>query len=263
MFGVNAGGVGHGHGLQLLLVRTPGFMKILHTSVVVVGLIGAGVLAWWWQNRAPAQAATVATGNPAGNRAGGPGGQSAGPSGPVPVEVGRVEAMRLEDDTQAVGTVRSRQGVMLRPEVSGRIAKLAFSDGQRVRRSQLAGATRRLAAACAVAAGRGAGQHCAHQPAAQPGPAGAELHQQERGRPEPVQPRGGRSAGRAGQGAAGAHADRGAVRRCGRPAHGQRGRLREGRRRPGEHRRPVVGVGRLPPARALHRAPQAGPGRCR
>lgn len=112
-------------------------MKILHTSVVVVGLIGAGVLAWWWQNRAPVQAATVATGNPAGNRASGPGGQSAGPSGPIPVEVGRVEAMRLEDDTQAVGTVRSRQGVMLRPEVSGRIAKLSFSDGQRVRRSQL------------------------------------------------------------------------------------------------------------------------------
>ena len=112
-------------------------MKILHTSVVVVGLIGAGVLAWWWQNRAPVQAGTVATGNPVGNRASGPGGQSAGPSGPVPVEIGRVEAMRLEDDTQAVGTVRSRQGVMLRPEVSGRIAKLSFSDGQRVRRSQL------------------------------------------------------------------------------------------------------------------------------
>ncbi|HYJ97003.1 MAG TPA: efflux RND transporter periplasmic adaptor subunit [Burkholderiaceae bacterium] len=112
-------------------------MKILHTSVVVVGLIGAGVLAWWWQNRAPVQAATVATGNPTGNSASGPGGQSAGPSGPVPVEVGRVEAMRLEDDTQAVGTVRSRQGVMLRPEVSGRIAKLTFSDGQRVRRSRL------------------------------------------------------------------------------------------------------------------------------
>ena len=111
-------------------------MKILHTSVVVVGLIGAGVLAWWWQNRAPVQTGTVATG-PVGNRASGPGGQSAGPSGPVPVEVGRVEAMRLEDDTQAVGTVRSRQGVMLRPEVSGRIAKLSFSDGQRVRRSQL------------------------------------------------------------------------------------------------------------------------------
>ncbi len=112
-------------------------MKILHTSVVLASLIGAGVLAWWWQNHAPAQGAgaTSAAGNLAGNRAAG--GEAAAPSGPVPVEVGRVEAMRLEEDTQAVGTVRSRQGVMLRPEVSGRIAKLTFSDGQRVRRSQL------------------------------------------------------------------------------------------------------------------------------
>jgi membrane fusion protein (multidrug efflux system) len=36
-----------------------------------------------------------------------------------------------------VGSLRSRQGVMLRPEVSGRIASLEFSDGQRVRRGQL------------------------------------------------------------------------------------------------------------------------------
>jgi len=48
-----------------------------------------------------------------------------------------VETMRIEDDTQAVGTLRSRQGVMLRPEVSGRVARLAFTDGQRVRKGQL------------------------------------------------------------------------------------------------------------------------------
>ena len=108
-------------------------MKIVHTGVVVVALAGAGVLAWWWQNRVPAQAATVpAAGGTGANRTAG-----SGQSGPVAVEVGRVEAMRLEDDTQAVGTLRSRQGVMLRPEVSGRISKLGFTDGQRVRRSQL------------------------------------------------------------------------------------------------------------------------------
>jgi membrane fusion protein (multidrug efflux system) len=111
-------------------------MKILHTGVVVVALIGAGVLAWWWQNRVAAQTGiSPAVNGAAGNRVAGQG--TAAPGGPVAVEVGRVEAMRLEDDTQAVGTLRSRQGVMLRPEVSGRIAKLAFSDGQRVRRSQL------------------------------------------------------------------------------------------------------------------------------
>lgn len=116
-------------------------MKILHTSIVVVALVGAGVLAWWWQNRGPMPASMVpaASGAADTNRtAGGPGGGQGGAAGgPVAVEVGRVEVMRLEDDTQAVGTLRSRQGVMLRPEVSGRVAKLGFNDGQRVRRSQL------------------------------------------------------------------------------------------------------------------------------
>jgi len=45
--------------------------------------------------------------------------------------------MRLTDDVQAVGSIKSSQGVMLRPEVSGRISKLGFSDGQRVQRGQL------------------------------------------------------------------------------------------------------------------------------
>ena len=41
------------------------------------------------------------------------------------------------DDTQAVGNLRSRQGIMLRPEVSGRITQLNFKDGDRVRKGQL------------------------------------------------------------------------------------------------------------------------------
>ena len=45
--------------------------------------------------------------------------------------------MTLTDDVQAVGSLKSGQGVMLRPEVSGRISRLGFSDGQRVKRGQL------------------------------------------------------------------------------------------------------------------------------
>ena len=44
---------------------------------------------------------------------------------------------RLEDDSQAVGSVRARQGVVLKPEVSGRIQALSFGDGQRIRKGQL------------------------------------------------------------------------------------------------------------------------------
>jgi membrane fusion protein (multidrug efflux system) len=53
------------------------------------------------------------------------------------VEVAKVEIMTLVDETQAVGSLRSRQGVMLRPEVAGRVKQIFFNDGQRVRKGQL------------------------------------------------------------------------------------------------------------------------------
>lgn len=53
------------------------------------------------------------------------------------MEIGRAELTRIEEDAQAVGSLRSNQGVMLRPEVSGRVSKLGFTDGQRVRRGQV------------------------------------------------------------------------------------------------------------------------------
>jgi len=56
---------------------------------------------------------------------------------PPAVDVAKVEVMRLTDDTQAVGSLRSRQGVVLRPEISGRITQLNFRDGDRVRKGQL------------------------------------------------------------------------------------------------------------------------------
>ncbi|MEO8656515.1 MAG: efflux RND transporter periplasmic adaptor subunit, partial [Ramlibacter sp.] len=49
----------------------------------------------------------------------------------------RVEVIKLTDEAQAVGSLRSRQSVMLRPEVSGRVTQLNFRDGDRVRRGQL------------------------------------------------------------------------------------------------------------------------------
>ena len=118
-------------------------MKKLHTTIVVLGLALAIGAAWWLQNRSAASDAGVA-GNGAsasaaggGGRAGGGGGTPGGPGEPVAVEVGKVERLRLEDDAQAVGTLVSNQGVVLRPEVSGRIVQIGFADGQRVRRGQL------------------------------------------------------------------------------------------------------------------------------
>ena len=116
-------------------------IKKIHTWIAVIGIATLGGVAWWVQHRVPApDAVASAPGAPpaaSGPRAGPGGGAGAGPGGPVVVEVGKVERLRIEDDALAVGTLRSRQGVMLRPEVSGRIARLSFGDGQRVRRGQL------------------------------------------------------------------------------------------------------------------------------
>jgi membrane fusion protein, multidrug efflux system len=105
----------------------------LYTSVAVIGIATAGGLAWWWQNKTPSTAAVAPAAPAAAPVRGGP----PGAGGPAAVEVGRVERLTLTDDVQAVGSLRSRQGVMLRPEVSGRIARFGFDDGQRVRRGQL------------------------------------------------------------------------------------------------------------------------------
>jgi len=102
--------------------------------IAVAGITLAFVGAWWVQNRdAPGavavQAPAAAGANPAAARGG---------AGAVPgVEVSRVATVKLQDDAQAVGTLRSQQSVVLRPEVSGRVARIAFADGASVRQGQL------------------------------------------------------------------------------------------------------------------------------
>jgi len=116
-------------------------LKTIYSAVAVVGIGLAGAAAWWWQNQptgpVPVAGAPGATSTGGAPGAGGAGGRPGGPGGPVGVEVARAETVTLTDDVQAVGSLKSSQGVMLRPEVSGRIARLGFSEGQRVRRGQL------------------------------------------------------------------------------------------------------------------------------
>ncbi len=92
--------------------------KKMHTVVAVVGIVGASTLAWWLQS--PKSDA----GGPAGAR-------------PMGVEIAQVKKMTLRDDAEAVGTLRSAQNIMLRPEVAGRVLALGFADGARVRAGQV------------------------------------------------------------------------------------------------------------------------------
>jgi membrane fusion protein (multidrug efflux system) len=64
-------------------------------------------------------------------------GAAKGPGGPAPVEVVELKPVRVQESITAVGSLRSNESVVLRPEVSGRIATIGFRDGQAVRRGQL------------------------------------------------------------------------------------------------------------------------------
>ncbi|MFM9901733.1 MAG: efflux RND transporter periplasmic adaptor subunit [Polaromonas sp.] len=109
--------------------------KAIYSVVAVTGIVLASGAAWWLQKPRNANvAADSATATP-------PSGQASASSGagngkPPTVEAAFVELRRLTDDTQAVGSLRSRRGVVLRPEVSGRITQLNFTDGQRVKKGQ-------------------------------------------------------------------------------------------------------------------------------
>jgi len=121
--------------------------KVIYPLISALAIAAVGAGAWWYQNQ-PAKAAAEgqsasapssqpgATGAATGSAAGG-GGGGAGGGGKPTVEVAQVEVMDLVDETQTVGSLRSRQGVVLRPEVSGRITQLNFRDGDRVKKGQL------------------------------------------------------------------------------------------------------------------------------
>ena len=110
-------------------------------SLILIVVAGGG--AWWYQNRgqqSPAGAAPVAagpTGAASGPAAAGAPGGGGGGGGKPAVEVAKVEQAKLVDEAQATGSLRSRQNIMVRPEVSGRITQVNFRDGQKVSRGQL------------------------------------------------------------------------------------------------------------------------------
>ena len=122
-----------------------------YLAIALVGIVAASGAAWWLQNKPTQPTEMVATpagsagagATPAGapaasGAAGSPGAPGAGgPARPIGVEVAKVEKAMLVDETQSVGSLKSNQGVVLRPEVGGRVSQVLFKDGQRVKKGQL------------------------------------------------------------------------------------------------------------------------------
>ena len=108
--------------------------KAVYSAVAIVGIAALSGAAWWHQSKPQGPKEVLA-----GNASAQPAGKSpvAAPARPAGVEVAKVARITLQDDAQSVGSLRSRQSVMVRPEVAGRVKTLGFKDGATVRRGQL------------------------------------------------------------------------------------------------------------------------------
>lgn len=95
-------------------------------AAAILGLAALGYVAYG-VNRAPA--ATPAAAGP-----GKPGGAPGGPPGgmAMAVETAAVTVTDFVDEGSAVGTLKSNESVVLRPETAGRIAAIGFQDGGKV-----------------------------------------------------------------------------------------------------------------------------------
>lgn len=107
-------------------------------SAVLIALTFAGAGYWLGNRGAPIVAPGGAGAAPARapGAAAGPGGPP-GAGGGIAVEMARVAKTNLPQAVTAVGTLRSFESVMLRPEIAGRIAEFLFDEGQRVAKGAL------------------------------------------------------------------------------------------------------------------------------
>lgn len=105
--------------------------------VAILGLLG---LVYWTYSAFRGSSGPIQpsnTGGTAGGKsaAGAPGGPPGGFASPV--ETVRVVAADLALDASAVGSLRSNESVVLRPETAGRISSINFKDGSAVAKGEL------------------------------------------------------------------------------------------------------------------------------
>jgi len=111
-------------------VGQAGMRRALFVALPLAGLVALGAYAYY-QNHGRAPVPGEA---PKGNTkaSGGP-----PPGAPVVVEVVAVKTTRLQEDAAAIGTLRSNESVVVRPEISGRISQINFVEGRPVEKGQL------------------------------------------------------------------------------------------------------------------------------
>jgi len=99
-------------------------MKRSFVYLVAFFLLAAGVFGLWFLRE----------------RLAGPGvGLPNGPPGgfAIPVEAAPVRVGELAEEITSIGTIRSNESVLVRPEIVGRVVRFNFQEGQRVSRDQM------------------------------------------------------------------------------------------------------------------------------
>ena len=104
--------------------------KAVIATLAVVG-VAAAAAGGYWAGAARLGASPAPAGQPAAAAAGKGGGQAAGGQA-VFVEATKVVTAPLPQTITAVGSLRSDESVMIRPEVAGRVSAILFQEGQRV-----------------------------------------------------------------------------------------------------------------------------------
>ncbi|WP_296950121.1 efflux RND transporter periplasmic adaptor subunit [uncultured Massilia sp.] len=113
--------------------------RVIGTIVAILAMVGLGVLAWKLTHQAPGA-------GPGGRGAGGPGAGPGGPGGPgggrggfpaTTVGVGKAERTDIPILLDALGTVKPAAVATVRPQISGVLQKILFTEGQLVKEGQV------------------------------------------------------------------------------------------------------------------------------
>src|SRR5690606_28606649 len=93
-------------------------------ATLVIGIaLGAGAAKWWAETATPGPAVAIPV-------------REAKSDLPT-VEVAAVQQVQIPRGVSAVGSLRSEDAVILRPEVSGRIVEINVDEGGRVKRGDI------------------------------------------------------------------------------------------------------------------------------
>lgn len=99
-------------------------MRSVIVMVVAAALLGAGGYGLWRFREGVTRTA-----------AGGAAGQPAAMA--IPVEASPVRVGPIAEEITAVGSLRSNETVMIRPEIAGRVARIAFEEGRPVKAGEV------------------------------------------------------------------------------------------------------------------------------